>query len=265
MFVADEGKVFVYRDLSQAEARIVAHLAGARGLIELFDDPSRDVHRENAARIFGTTVGDVTYVQRYLAKRVVHATNYGMEADRLVQVVNEDARVTGVRIDRAQASALITKYFMLYPEIREVFWKEVERELAYSRTLVTPFGRKRQFYGRWDDKFLREAYAFVPQSVVGDLGAMALAEFYYQIEPKVEGSWVMLNVHDSVLAQCWLKDVELVADEMARIMAIPITIKGRTFTIPTDCKVGLNWGARNKDNPNGLVDIDKWLEERKAA
>src|ERR1043166_8931772 len=47
MFVADSGMVFVYRDLSQAEARIVAYLAEAKGLIELFEDASRDVHREN--------------------------------------------------------------------------------------------------------------------------------------------------------------------------------------------------------------------------
>lgn len=268
MFIADEGKIFVYRDYSQAEARIVAYLSGARGLIELFEDPTRDIHRENAARIFGKPIGDVTEEERYLAKRVVHASNYGMEADRLVQVVNEDAAETGIRIDRRIASDLITKYFMLYPEIREVFWKEVENELRYSRTLVSPFGMRRTFYGRWDDKILREAYAQIPQSTVGWLGAKALARCYYEIEPEFDGAQVLLNVHDSVMMQCWVRDVEAVAQRMEEVMAIPITVKGQTFTIPTDCKVGFNWGARPKKNPelnpNGLVDINKWLKERAA-
>lgn len=264
MFIPDDGKVFVYRDYSQAEARVVAYLSGAERLIELFEDSSRDVHKENAARIFGKPVSDVSIIERYLAKRVIHASNYGMEADRLVQVVNEDAATTGIRIDRNTAANLIHGYFMLYPEIREVYWKEVERELKFSRTLVTPFGRKRTFYGRWEDKLLKEAYSYIPQSVVGWLGAEALARCYYEIEPVVPGAEVLLNVHDSDMMQCWIEDVEKVAGMMREVMNIPITIKGRTFTIPTDCLVGYNWGHKKEDNPQGLIEIDEWLKERAA-
>lgn len=265
MFEADEGKVFVYRDYSQAEARVVAYLSGATGLIELFEDPTRDIHKENAARIFGKPVGDVTDVERYLAKRVVHACNYGMEADRLVQVVNEDADVTGIRIDRKQAADLIYRYFLLYPEIRETYWKEVKNELTHSRTLISAFGRKRTFYGRWDDKLMRDAYSFIPQSTVGDLGAKALARCYYEIEPIIPGSETLLNVHDSVMMQCWKGDEQRVAAEMQRVMDMPMTVRGHTFTIPTDCKIGLNWSNRPKKNPDinphGLIDLDKWIKE----
>ncbi|MCI0558267.1 MAG: DNA polymerase, partial [Nitrososphaera sp.] len=268
MFLADEGKVFVHCDYSQAEARIVAHLSGANDLIDLFGDPSRDIHKVNAARIFGKALGDSTDTERYLAKRVIHASNYGMEEDRLVQVVNEDADITGIRIDRHQARSLIARYFMLYPQIREVFWREVESELRFSRTLSTPFGRRRTFYGRWDEKLLREAYSYIPQSTVGDLGAKAIIECYNSLEPRIEGLQTLLNVHDSVMVQCFNRDVERVAEEMASVMAIPITIKGRTFTIPTDCKVGSNWGTRPKLhpelNPRGLVSLDTWLKGESA-
>lgn len=261
MFVSDPGKVFVYRDFSQAEARVVAYLAEAQGLIDLFEDPNRDIHTENASRIFGVPIESVTPEQRYLAKRVVHACNYGMEAKRLVEIVNEDAEVTGVRIDFKKAQSLIDRYFMLYPEIRETFWREVAQEIRYSRTLNTSFGRKRTFFGRWDDMLMREAYSYVPQSTVGDLGRVAIINVD-RFCRTIPGAEFLLNVHDSILVQCNIGDVLTVANGMEEAMRISMTIKGRKFYIPTDCKVGYNWGGRPKkepeQNPQGLVDISKW-------
>lgn len=270
MFIADDGKAFVYRDYSQAEARVVAYLAGSDQLIELFESPDRDIHCENAQRIFGKSTakliadgGDISEEERYLAKRVVHASNYGMGPKRLVELVNEDAESTGIRIDFGRARMLIDRYFLLYPEIRERYWKFVESEMRYSRILNTPFGRKRTFYGRWDDKLLREAYSYIPQSTVGDLACKAIVRCYHEIEKKIPGAELLLNVHDSVMMQCNIEDVFKIASEMERVMKIPIEIGGRTLIIPSDCKVGYNWGSRPKktpeDNPRGLVDIKKWV------
>lgn len=272
MFVADPGKVLVGRDYKQAEAWIVAYLAHSESLIELFNSPDRDVHTENAARIFNkknarlvSAGGDVTDGERYLAKRVIHASNYGMGEARLVQVVNEDALVTGVRITYGQAQSLMEKYFFLFPEIKEVFWKGVERELRYTRTLTTPFGRKRMFFGRWEDKLLREAYAYIPQSTVGDLGTQALTNCYTSIENVVEGAELVLQVHDAIYMQCYEHDAARVAKMMEQAMAIPITLEGHTFVIPSDCKIGYNWGSRPKknpeQNPNGMIDADQWFKE----
>lgn len=262
MFIADPGKVMIGRDYSQAEARIVAQLANCRGLIELFNDPTRDIHKENAARIFEKPLSEITSEERYLAKRVVHAANYGMMAPRLAQVVNEDAPYTGVRITVQQAQQLLQKYFMMYPEIREVFWKTVQQEMRHSRTLNTPFGRKRTFFGRWDDKLMREAYSYIPQSTVGDLGCKALVNCYWQIEKQVHGAELLLQVHDAVYMQCYESDALRVATMMEEAMAIPIQIHGREFTIPTDAKIGRNWGSRPKtapeQNPHGMVDIKLW-------
>jgi DNA polymerase-1 len=251
-FIADEGYTFVYRDYSQAEARVVAYLARCQGLIDLFNDPTRDVHKENAARIFNKSIPDVAKTERYLAKRVVHASNYGMEADRLVEIVNQDAEITGVRIDRTQAQFLLDRYFAIYPEIREIFWGDVRRAIQQSRTLTNAFGRKRTFYGRWDEALLRDAYSWDPQSTVGDLCTRAMVLIHNHV-PQAQ---LLLNVHDSILVQCLHDDVPRVAREMERLMQICITIHGREFYIPTDCKIGANWGNASDNNPNGLVDYE---------
>jgi uracil-DNA glycosylase family 4 len=171
MFVADPGYVFINRDYKQADAFIVAYLAEAQGLIELFEDPTRDLHRENASRLFNKPVSQITDEERYLAKRIIHASNYGMETDKFVRVVNEDYESTGFRTDYHSARKLLEKYFMIYPEIKSNFWARVEQELRDQKMmLVNPIGRKRIFYGRFDDKLVRDAYSWKPQSTVGYLG-----------------------------------------------------------------------------------------------
>lgn len=258
MFVADPGKAFVYRDYSQAEARVVAYQSRCHGLIELFEDPSRDIHAENAARIFGHKSavlekdgGPVTAAQRYLAKRVVHACNYGMAAPRLVEIVNEDAAATGIRITLQQARQLIERYFLLYPEIQQNFWREVEHELHHTRTLDTPFHRRRMFFARWDDKLLREAYSYVPQSTCGDMGRKAWINIADRLRDRPAlGALCLLNVHDSLLVQCNEDAIPETVSLMRESMIIPVELNGYTFTIPTDCKVGYNWGNFDKKNPD---------------
>lgn len=264
MYVADPGKVFVYRDFSQAEARVVAYLARDQWLIDLFNDPTKDIHKETAAAIFNVPVGQVTPPQRQLGKKSRHALNYGMNANRFVEVVNQDSENSGVRIDLATAKRVIDGFFMLHPNHKSVYWKRVEEELRYSRTLRNPFGYKRTFYARWDHKLLLDAYSWIPQSTVGIMGRKA----WVNIDRAVRhlGAEVLVNVHDSILVQCD-DDPEVVcavAKRMEDCMTIPVSIDEFEFIIPTDCKVGYNWGNRSKDgltNPNGLRDIDKWLTD----
>ena len=252
MFIPDDGCVFVYRDFSQAEARVVAALANDSYLLELFADPSRDVHKETAAAIYGIRVADVTPEQRYTAKRVRHAVNYGMDAGRFVEVVNEDAEDTGIRIDYATARKVIDGFFMLHPNHKTVYWAGIERELRATRTLNTAFGRKRTFFGRMDDKLVREAYSYPPQSAIGDLCCKALVAIYRELqlgkpEWKVQ---LLLNVHDSILVQCPRERAREVAGAMGECMDIPVPVNGHILKVPTDCKIGDNW----KD----VKDIQKW-------
>lgn len=269
MYIADDGMVFIYSDYSQAEARVVAHYAQCRGLIELFEDPTRDIHCENAARIFGRRFpklvehgGDVLPEERYLAKRVVHASNYGMGPDRLVQIVNQDAETTGVRIDLEKAKFLLDMYFAIYPELKFNFWRGVEAELAQSRTLINPFGWGRVFYGRLDNQTAKnEAYAHKPQSTVGVL----CGEAWIRADEgfKNTGGEVLVNVHDALLSQVPVKELDSSIEIIRNAMDIPLTIHGNTFKIPVDFQVGYNWGHKGKDgsNPRGLQKVSDWKKD----
>jgi len=246
MFIADPGKVLFYVDLSQAELRVVAYLARCDSLIEAFES-GRDIHKENSERFFGSYSED----KRLAVKRTVYGSIYGEGVDRIVAVAA--AENPPIRLVRHEVATAQEGFFMLYPEIKEVWWNDVKRDLKY-RTLITPLGWKRQFFGRWDSvQFINEALAFIPQCTVG-----VLAEIGMLNASRVEGAEVLLNEHDAILGQCDEGDVPTVVPRVIEAMQVPVPIHGRTLTIPAEAKVGKNWAEASEENPEG---IKKWLAE----
>lgn len=275
-FVADEGRVYIYRDYGQAEARVVGKVARCKYLNDIFDDPERDIHRENASRIFNVAPKDVNYTQRLLAKKGVHAGHYGQGPDSAAAYTNAEAHDTwgrpgtGIVVSVADMRRVQDTYFMFAPEIKSIYWAGIRAQLNRDRTLTTLFGRKRTFFGRWESsdesKFLNAAYSFIPQGTVGELCTRAMVELDYVFEAQKLPAEVMVNAHDALLVQTLdnPETVEEVASIMESQMRIPIWFDGEPFYIPTDCKVGYNWGDQNPNNPRGLRDLDKWLDEHRT-
>lgn len=115
MIVSPPGRVFVSPDLSQVEARYVAHFAGCRSQILMFNDPTRSFHLENAHRIFGREVSkkEPSYVD---AKRVGHGGNYKLGPARLSLMLGKPM---------GTARALLAQYHRQYPEISR--WHDAVR------------------------------------------------------------------------------------------------------------------------------------------
>src|SRR3989449_6103649 len=64
--IPSSGCVFLFADLSQAEARVVACLSEDEALLQAWEDPKWDAHRWTASRIFNKTEQAVTGAERYL-------------------------------------------------------------------------------------------------------------------------------------------------------------------------------------------------------
>src|SRR3990167_8673954 len=173
IFVADPGKKFAYVDLQQAEARAVAYLAGDDELIKACN--SSDLHTAIARLCFPTLpwVADpvvnrkiaerpyfAQFSYRDMAKRAAHGTNYGARDFTI-------ARHLKISLEIAQQFQ--RAYFRAFPKVRE--WQlKTAATLQTTGTLTTPFGRRRVFFSRLDDdSTVREAIAFVPQSLVAEL------------------------------------------------------------------------------------------------
>src|SRR5437773_1445441 len=119
--IADPGYVFIYPDGEQAEARVVAWLAQDAEMMRVFDS-GEDVHCMMASYIFeepyekilaGYLANDKKYVElRYIAKRTVHANNYGMGKRKFATII---------RKSEAVAEALQNRYFAIFPSIKSRF------------------------------------------------------------------------------------------------------------------------------------------------
>lgn len=225
LYLPDEGCILINADLSQAEARVVAYLANESRLIRVFEEGG-DIHRRNAANIFKVAEEEVPDNLRQLAKRVVHASNYGMGPITF-------AKTAGIPV--ADARKLLNQYHATYPGIQN-WHSAVKAKLGRGRYLDTPFGRRRYFWAHWGEGLFKEAYAYVPQSTVADQVNQALIGLSNQ------GYEILLQAHDSILLQVRTEMVDQAVREVLGWLQRPILIGGKPVVIPAQAKVGENWG-----------------------
>lgn len=231
IFVADEGSLLIKADLEQADARVVAYESENEKMMKVFED-GKDIFSEVASWIYqkkAEMVGKGTF-EREKAKRLVHAANYdiGPRAFAFESDVRED-----------EAKWLLSRYRSLFGI--EKWHLSIQQELRKDRTLVTALGRRRTFFDWWGPSLFREAYAYKPQSTVGDLINQIALEV--SKHPELPSSViVLLQIHDELVMQAKEEDVSLtvsIIKEVARRKIIEI--KGRKVNIPIKVGIGKNW------------------------
>lgn len=245
VFIADPGKELFYADLAQAESRCVAYLAEDQGYIDahIYGDVHTNVCRliwpelpwtGDDARDHEIADGtmadfDPEHSYRWHSKRAQHGLNYGLSYKGLARIVH---------IKEAAAADIRRRYFAQFPGL-PVWHKSCATTLAAVGELTTPLGRTCQFLGRlWDPATIRQAIAYVPQSMVGDILNIGLYRVWHDLDP--DRLQVLGQVHDAILGQTAKGDSATIEEVKAR-MVFPIPVMGRVMEIPVDCKRGPNW------------------------
>lgn len=276
VFVADQGWKFANLDLEQGDARNVGAIcwnlfverygeAFAGAYLDACE--SGDLHTATC-RMAWTNLewtGDIkkdkaiaeeiAYRQdsyRQLAKKLGHATNY---------YVSPRTAAKHTKLPQAMVEEFQVNYFKAYPVIGSFdhdpklpnWHNHVRNELLQYGTLTTMFGRRRQFAGRrTEEDTLREAIAYEPQSMTADeidTGILQLWRFN-RIRP-------LIQVHDSILIAYREEDeAEVLPWALSTLQTKIILEKGREFVVPTEAKIGWNWGDWDAEkNPDGCA---KW-------
>ncbi len=239
MFIADPDYVFLYYDLSQAEARIVAYVASIDTWQAQFERArlygNFDCHRALAAEMEGIEYEDVpTYDRepdgtptiRYIYKRCRHGLSYRMQYDRL-------AEVTGLPLMRAQR--VWAKYHEKTPELKE-WWKHTIDRTRRDGYIDNAYGRRLPILTRIaDEEALRSIIAFYPQSTCGD----HLVRAFYMTERDRE--WpscnrVAMNIHDALIALVHKDTIAESAAIMKKYAEEPIIANGKECIIPAEFK-----------------------------
>ena len=260
VFVADPGKKLCVVDLEQVEARDVGFFCGC-----LFGDwgfldscESGDLHTNNAKRIWpglGWTgeakadraLADRNFYREFsyrdMAKRGSHLSNYMGTAWTAARSLKVPLGIMEEFQARYCRGGIINGHRITpaFPCIAD-WWKWTAEQLQSKGELTTPFGRRRQFFGRPnDDTTLREAIAFLPQSTTADRMNLGLWRVWAK-EPRVE---LLAQTYDSITFQYneSANEDDIIESVLELIKVELHAPNGRRYVVPGEAKVGWNWGG----------------------
>jgi len=258
LLLPDQGYLMVVQDLSQAEIWIVAFESGEERMIHALLS-GVDIHSQTGCLMYGIPLEECTDEIRADGKAADLGLNYGLGPDGF-------ALQYGMSIGKGRE--IHRRYHEIYPGIKE-WHAAIREELARNNGFLSNcFGRRRQFLNRWSD--VEKAYDYKPQSSVArKINRDGICKLYY--DQSTFRKAIFLNqVHDSIWYEVPLSNpresVEMIL-ALKRSLESPILIRGRSFSIPVDTKVGfsiskdpgsmLSWKARRTDSAT----VEELVEE----
>ncbi len=289
---ADEGYFFLEVDKRQAEWVVVAYLSGDANMLEvirlgtdphthtaglMFNLPPEIITREH--KLLGVTTGadEVAEIRqtdavvqsiarilprtmsaRQAAKKANHGLNYD-ETYKRFALENE--------MEEREARQYVEMYHQAYPGIRTSFHAGIRNQLSKDRTLTNCFGRKVHFLDQWGDDLFKSAYSMLPQSTVVDSLNQGLCRIYHDVGlTQTLNCDILAQVHDSILLQIPIATTpSKLYDAVEKIfdyVSPEMEYHGRRFKIPTDLKIGFNWGLYGNDNRGGMQEIKPWKNKQ---
>ncbi len=232
-FISKPGYQLVSADYSQIELRIMAHIAQDASLLEAFA-MGRDIHKATAAEIFNTQLDEVSSEQRRYAKVINFGLIYGMSAFGLA---------SNLGIERGAAQAYIDTYFGRYPGVAKYMadTRVQAKEQGYVETI---FGRRlwlpeiRSANGMKRQGAERAAINAPMQGTAADLIKLSMIAVQKWLETSHLKSKMLLQVHDELVLEVPVDEVDIVKQELTRLMTTVATLR-----VPLEVGIGIgnNW------------------------
>jgi DNA polymerase I-like protein with 3'-5' exonuclease and polymerase domains len=252
MFIAPKGHTLISWDLKQAESWVVAFMANEHSMKHSL--ANGDIHTDTAIGLYKCERAAVTKMMRDMGKKSNHALAYREGYLMFVMSVNKESdKPPYTVLTNREGKRIWDTWHTLYH--LKNWWDQIEFELSKSRSLRTPYGRKRVFFAPWGNELFKEATAFIPQSTVADHlnGAIqpevniagGLLEVHRQFVEK--GACKVINQsHDSIIVECPSGLVSEITEPITKLLHRPIIIKGEECLIPVDVEIGERWGELEK-------------------
>jgi hypothetical protein len=115
--------------------------------------------------------------------------------------------------------------------------------LDKSDPLISPHGRRRDFFGRREKSLYKEAFSYLPQATVSDHVKFIIGP----LEEAIPEGRVIIEKHDSLLAEVKLGYEEPFAIKFKELMEQAIDFRQCSLSrdyqliIPAEIKKGMNW------------------------
>jgi DNA polymerase-1 len=225
--------VLLSADYSQVELRIMASFSGDQAMIEAFRD-GRDIHTTTASRIFGVSLDEVTQDMRRMAKSANFGIIYGISAFGLSQNLN---------IPRKEAAEIIEAYFKEFPAVKSYMDNSIN-EAKENEYVTTVLGRRRYLRDINSANATTRGYSErnainAPiQGSAADLIKIAMIRIQQWLEKEKLQSKMILQVHDELLFDAHVDEVDLLRTQVEKLMRTALELK-----VPLEVSIGTgdNW------------------------
>jgi DNA polymerase I-like protein with 3'-5' exonuclease and polymerase domains len=273
IFVADPDYIFLDADYSASDDWFIAYEAEDEAKMEILR--TKDTHSYHAATFFKLCYDEVVRAKknhedwvvhaiigvRQIAKKFNHGKNFRMGAQMTYNLMGRDMAVATARLmGYKNPEAMTDKELIgmcqmigdMYDHPRTGMYKRIRPwqdetvvELKHNDgNAVNAFGQTRHFFGSPDDHGTqRELSAYFGQSGTAGNVNRALRKIFYSGIDDGRNCLFVLQVHDSLKFLIHKSALHLIP-KIKAIMEEPLTLKGRTFFVPTALEVGLTDGKR---------------------
>jgi DNA polymerase I len=232
-FIPPAGCALLSADYSQIELRVLAHVTGDRRMTEAFRN-GEDIHAATVRALFGATSKEEEKEKRRLAKIVNFAIAYNVGPFGLAQR-------TG--LSRKDAKAAIEAYYATYGGVHH-YMEATPEDARESGEVRTMFGRVRRIPDI-DNKnhqlrsaAEREAINMPIQGTAADLMKLAMIAVRNALEREGLCGRVVMQVHDELLIEAPLDEVDRTADVVRREME---SVYELSVPLVVDIGRGANW------------------------
>lgn len=240
---AAPGCVFVSRDYSQIEARILAYLSHDRASIEVFESGG-NIHSQNAADLFEAKYQVAKTDPEYdFAKKFLYGISYGGEAESMnVQLFCPCWRCTAdappqINLSRAEIKAAADRWKAKHQPVFDYRDALLESVKGYgaNHTYVSPFDCHRTFMEP-REVCKRSLWDYPMQHCA----AMIINDAMVRLHER--GAPITLQMHDSLTLEVPTNDADHWDTLLHNEMEQPVTELGGVV-FPTSASRGDTWGA----------------------
>lgn len=220
IFKPEKGKVYIDADYSQIELRVLAHVSEDEHMINAFKN-NEDIHKQAASKVFKTPIDQVTKEQRSNAKAVNFGIVYGISDFGLGEQLG---------ISRKKAKQYIDEYLAEYKGIKKFMEDitEVAKEQGFVKTL---FNRRRYIPELKSNNYMvrqfgsRAAMNTPIQGTAADIMKIAMIKVYNELNNTNLESKIVLQVHDEMMIEAPISEVEEVKKIIIESMESAISLK----------------------------------------
>lgn len=262
--------VILSADYSQIELRIAACLYKDFDMMKAYVNGA-DLHTLTAIVISGLTekaykaqASDKKKWWRTLAKRVNFGIVYGIGAVGLANTLKKE----GVFLTVDECKVLLDKFFAAHPALVKALneLKQMVRKTGFLESFTGRVRRLPEVFSSSEEivaRAFRQAGNFPVQSGAGDMTLMSLVLIHEWMIAEGLQSKIILTVHDSIVFDCHVDEVMMIAAKVKEIMQNIPTLAAEILPdvdwswlqvpIIAEFDIGVSWGQTVEFDPDQVI------------